>query len=94
MSQFCATVDARPSLALLFAEPLRAAIELARHRLVARNDARPGDGHPVVIFPGLGANGASIATLRDFCTDLGYEAFDWGQGFNTGPVGDLDTWLR
>jgi pimeloyl-ACP methyl ester carboxylesterase len=32
--------------------------------------------------------------LRNHCRSLGYEAFDWGQGFNTGPQGDLDTWLE
>lgn len=84
----------RPSLALLGAEPFRAAFELARYRLVKASPSKTGDGHPVVIFPGLGADGKSVATLRDHCCALGYEAFDWGQGFNTGPQGDLDTWLE
>lgn len=82
-----------PSLALLGTEPLRAALEFAWHALGSTNGATPGDGHPVVIFPGLGANGTSVATLREHCRSLGYEAFDWGQGFNTGPQGDLDAWL-
>jgi pimeloyl-ACP methyl ester carboxylesterase len=87
----------RPSLALLGAEPFRAALELAFHKLgkVGKaGDAKPGDGHPVVIFPGLGADGNSVATLRQHCRSLGYDAFDWGQGFNTGPQGDLDDWLH
>lgn len=84
----------RPSLALLGAEPFRAALEFARHRLARANAVKSGDGHPVVIFPGLGADGASVATLREHCRALGYAAFDWGQGFNTGPQGDLDTWLE
>lgn len=54
----------------------------------------PGDGHPVVIFPGLGADGSSVSILRAHCQGLGYEAFDWGRGFNTGPQGHLDTWLE
>ena len=83
----------RPSLALLGAEPFRAAFEYARHRLVKPQPSKPGDGHPVVIFPGLGASGSSVATLREHCRSLGYEAFDWGQGFNTGPEGNLDSWL-
>lgn len=83
----------RPSLALLGAEPFRAAMELAWHKLAKSVAAQPGDGHPVVIFPGLGADGSSVATLRDHCRALGHPAFDWGQGFNTGPAGDLDTWL-
>lgn len=83
----------RPSLAMLGAEPFRAVMELAGHKLAKRDKLKPGNGHPVVIFPGLGADGHSVATLRDHCRSLGYDAFDWGQGFNIGPQGDLDTWL-
>ncbi len=83
----------RPSLALLCAEPFRAASEFAWHKLGKCDSGTPGDGHPVVIFPGLGADQKSIATLRAHCCGLGYDAFDWGQGFNTGPQGDLDDWL-
>jgi pimeloyl-ACP methyl ester carboxylesterase len=89
----CVAVQ-RPSLALFGAEPFRAALEFASLKLGKQRDARPGDGHPVVIFPGLGANGNSVAILRAHCRSLGYDAFDWGQGFNTGPEGDLDAWLR
>ena len=84
----------RPSFALLGAEPFRAAFELACHHLAKASPSKTGDGHPVVIFPGMGADGHSVATLRDHCRSLGYQAFDWGQGFNTGPQGDLDTWLE
>ncbi len=84
----------RPSLALLGAEPFRAAMELARHKFAKSEPTKRGDGHPVVIFPGLGADGSSVATLREHCRALGYQAFDWGQGFNTGPQGDLDHWLE
>jgi len=83
----------RPTLALLGTEPFRAALEFASNKLSKSRLQRSGDGHPVVIFPGLGAHGSSVATLRKHCQSLGYEAFDWGQGFNTGPQGDLDTWL-
>lgn len=84
----------RPSLALLGAEPFRAAMEFAWHKIGRSDATKPGDGHPVVIFPGLGADGSSVATLRDHCRSLGYDAFDWGRGFNTGPKGDLDDWLH
>ena len=83
----------RPPLALLGAEPFRAAVEFARHKLGKRPQQQPGDGHPVIIFPGLGANGTSVAPLRDHCRFLGFDAMDWGQGFNIGPQGDLDAWL-
>ena len=87
------TAVTRPSLALLGAEPFRAALEFVTHKLASRNLHRPGDGHPVLIFPGLAANGSSVAPLREHCRALGYEAFDWGRGFNTGPQGDVDAWL-
>lgn len=80
-----------PSLTML--EPYRAAMEYALHQFATPSKAAPGDGHPVVIFPGLGADGTSVSILRTHCQELGYEAFDWGQGFNTGPRGKLDSWL-
>ncbi|WP_167812656.1 esterase/lipase family protein [Marinobacter daqiaonensis] len=67
--------------------------ELAGYSLGKPYSAKPGDGHPVILFPGLGADGRSVAPLRAFCNSLGYDAFDWGQGFNLGPKGDLDGWL-
>ncbi len=48
---------------------------------------------PCGYLPRLGADGASVAILREHCRALGYDAFDWGEGFNTGPQGDLDRWL-
>ena len=83
-----------PSLALLNAETFRAAMEYTCGGSSTVAPVGSGDGHPVVIFPGLGGDGSSVATLRRHCSALGYDAFDWGQGFNTGPRGDLDTWLR
>ena len=94
MKQVAADSVQRPSLALFGAEPFRAAMEFAWHKLAKSGTTKPGDGHAVVIFPGLGASGGSVATLREHCRALGYDAFDWGQGFNTGPQGDLDVWLH
>jgi pimeloyl-ACP methyl ester carboxylesterase len=44
-----------------------------------------GDGHPVVVFPGLGATDLSTAPLRSFLTARGYVVYPWEQGFNFGP---------
>lgn len=85
MKQLAIDTVHRPSLALLGTEPFRAAMEFARHKFGKSTDAKPGDGHPVVIFPGLGMDGHSVAALRAHCRSLGDDAFDWGQGFNTGP---------
>jgi pimeloyl-ACP methyl ester carboxylesterase len=44
-----------------------------------------GDGHPVLVFPGLGATDITTAPLRGFLQDLGYSAYPWKLGFNFGP---------
>ncbi len=44
-----------------------------------------GDGHPVVVFPGLGATDVTTVTLRNFLRDRGYTTYPWEMGFNFGP---------
>jgi pimeloyl-ACP methyl ester carboxylesterase len=44
-----------------------------------------GDGHHVLVFPGLGANDFTTAPLRRVLDHLGYVTHPWGQGFNFGP---------
>jgi pimeloyl-ACP methyl ester carboxylesterase len=44
-----------------------------------------GDGHPVVVFPGLGANDFTTVPMRRLLDNLGYTTFPWHQGFNFGP---------
>jgi pimeloyl-ACP methyl ester carboxylesterase len=44
-----------------------------------------GDGHPVIVYPGLGAADITTAPLRRLLQDLGYSAYPWKQGFNFGP---------
>ena len=83
----------RPALTLLGSEPWRAARELVAHAFNRAQSCAAGDGHPVIVFPGLGASGISVTPLREHCLALGYAAFDWGQGYNRGPVGDFDDWL-
>jgi pimeloyl-ACP methyl ester carboxylesterase len=82
-----------PNWILLGTEPVRAAIEYARMRSMNVSSLPRGDGHPVVVFPGLAANHQSISPLLHLCKNLGYAASDWGRGFNTGPRGDLDAWI-
>ncbi|WP_367181206.1 alpha/beta hydrolase [uncultured Ramlibacter sp.] len=47
--------------------------------------APPGDGHTVLVFPGLAANDTTTAPLRHYLGSLGYQARGWSQGFNFGP---------
>jgi pimeloyl-ACP methyl ester carboxylesterase len=49
------------------------------------SSSSPGDGHPVVVFPGLGASDFSTAPLRKFIRERGYTPYAWEQGFNFGP---------
>ena len=57
--------------------------------LLAR--APRGDGHAVMVFPGLSANDASTVPLRHYLQTLGYAPWGWKQGFNFGPrAGVLD----
>jgi len=74
-------------------EPMLAVFEYTRMQLMNTVSLPPVDCHPVVIFPGLASNHNSIAPLRDFCRKLGYTAYDWGLGVNTGPQGDVDAWI-
>jgi len=85
----------RPAVSLLLSEPWRAALELLSHKIGRSANAKTprGDGHPVVIFPGLAADGSAVEPLRAHCEALGYTAFDWGRGLNIGPRGDVDDWI-
>ena len=83
----------RPPLRLLGTEPARAALEFISHKWARRTALPRGDGHPVIIFPGLATDGAAVKPLREHCQALGYPARDWGKGFNTGPQGNVDAWL-
>ena len=46
--------------------------------------ARRGDGHPVLILPGLVASDGSTRPLRTFLSHQGYALSGWGQGRNYG----------
>src|SRR5262245_8526126 len=43
-----------------------------------------GDGHPVLVLPGLLASDTSTRALRGFLKDHGYGAHGWRQGRNLG----------
>jgi hypothetical protein len=44
-----------------------------------------GDGHPVIVFPGLGGSDGSTHYIRSFLDSLGYSSHSWGLGRNLGP---------
>ncbi len=45
-----------------------------------------GDGHPVLVLPGLMASDFSTRALRRFLRAHGYEVHGWGLGRNVGPT--------
>ncbi|MDB5963911.1 MAG: alpha/beta hydrolase [Polaromonas sp.] len=84
--------DQPPSTWLLALE-LRAVWELGAllpaWPLLSR--APHGDGHAVMVFPGLTANDVSTVPLRHYVQSLNYKPWGWEQGFNLGPrAGVLD----
>jgi pimeloyl-ACP methyl ester carboxylesterase len=44
-----------------------------------------GDGHPVLVFPGLAASDITTAPMRYFLRERGYAPYPWHQGLNFGP---------
>lgn len=82
-----------PSLRLLSLEPLRALLEFTSLQFMSKAGLPRGDGHPVVVFPGLATDAHLTAPLRRFCEELGYAVHDWGLGINRGPFGDVQCWL-
>jgi alpha-beta hydrolase superfamily lysophospholipase len=81
-----------PPLSLLAMEPVRAVLDY----VAARVGVQPlpiGDGHPVVVYPGLAGGALTTAHLRNFLRQSGFTVHDWGGGINTGPDGLFDDWL-
>ncbi|MDB5870904.1 MAG: hypothetical protein JWQ07_346 [Ramlibacter sp.] len=81
-----------PPLSLLATEPLRAFLDYVAAR-VGRPAEPIGDGHPVVVYPGLAGGAMTTLHLRRFLKDSGFTVHDWAGGINTGPEGVLDEWL-
>ena len=80
-----------PPLGLFALEQGRAITELARvvERRALRSRSPRGDGHPVLVLPGLMAGDFSTAPLRRFLRELCYDARGWKLGMNRGPDGRL-----
>ncbi|HEY0845539.1 MAG TPA: alpha/beta hydrolase [Noviherbaspirillum sp.] len=51
---------------------------------ILRN-APKGDGHPVLVFPGLVTGDFSTLVLRNYIAGLGYASYAWELGLNLGP---------
>jgi pimeloyl-ACP methyl ester carboxylesterase len=82
---------APPSRLLQFAE-LRAGWELGTTLSLwpLLQLAPRGDGHPVLVLPGLAASDRSTRLLRRYLRGRGYDAHGWGLGRNLGPRAGIE----
>jgi pimeloyl-ACP methyl ester carboxylesterase len=79
---------AAPPWSLSLTDPARAAVEFGL-LLGARPLQRTlpvGDGHPVLVLPGLLAGDGSTVALRRVLRRLGYRVHGWRLGRNIGPT--------
>jgi pimeloyl-ACP methyl ester carboxylesterase len=92
-----AASDSLPPPKLLLALESRALLEFAAGTVLRRGlqkVAPRGDGHPVLVLPGLGASDVSTRLLRRFLAELGYQAIPWGMGRNRGLRPGMEHQMR
>jgi len=84
-----------PGLGLLLAEA-RGILELNASLLLSPLLMRAprGDGHPVLMLPGFLASDLSMAPMRRYLRELGYDAHAWRMGRNIGGVARMRAVLR
>jgi pimeloyl-ACP methyl ester carboxylesterase len=77
-----------PAWSLSLTDPARAAVEFALliGTLPLRRALPTGDGHPVLVLPGLLAGDGSTLALRRILRRLGYRVHGWRLGRNIGPT--------
>jgi hypothetical protein len=82
------TQDDGPALPLYLSEPTRAVADYGLYlatRPLAQTLPR-GDGHPVLVLPGLLADDSSTSALRGVLRGLDYRVHGWKLGRNIGPT--------
>jgi pimeloyl-ACP methyl ester carboxylesterase len=84
-----------PPLSLLLAE-VRGIFEFNGSLLLAPLllQAPRGDSHPVLTLPGFLASDLSMAPMRRYLKELGYDAYAWNKGRNIGGVLRMRSALR
>ncbi|TMJ21012.1 MAG: alpha/beta hydrolase [Alphaproteobacteria bacterium] len=83
-----------PGLGLLLAEA-RGILEFNTSLLLSPllMRAPKGDGHPVLTLPGFLASDLSMAPMRRYLSELGYDSHAWRMGRNTGGLVRMQTAL-
>jgi pimeloyl-ACP methyl ester carboxylesterase len=81
-------VYSRPDRRLALAEGPRVVSEIASLMAAAPflYQAPRGDGHPVLVMPGYGADDRSTTVIRRFLSSMGYSTQPWNLGTNRGPA--------
>jgi pimeloyl-ACP methyl ester carboxylesterase len=84
-----------PSLFLMLAEA-RSLFELNSSLLLSPLLMRAprGDGHPVLALPGFLASDLSMAPMRRYLSELGYDSYAWEMGRNTRGISRMRLALR
>jgi pimeloyl-ACP methyl ester carboxylesterase len=84
-----------PGLALLLAEA-RGIFEFNASVLFSPLLMRAprGDGHPVLTLPGFLASDLSMAPMRRYLKELGYDSYAWKMGRNVGGFSQMRAALR
>ncbi len=84
-----------PGLGLMLAE-VRGVFEFNTSVLLSPLLMRAprGDGHPVLTLPGFLASDLSMAPMRRYLKELGYDTYAWQMGRNTGGVTRMRAALR
>ena len=80
-----------PSAGLFLTEPVRGLVDLAALLVAAPwlACAPRGDGHGVLVLPGLLASDTSTLLLRRYLSWLGYDVRGWDLGRNRGPTEEV-----
>src|ERR1700680_689073 len=84
-----------PSLSLLLAEArgifeFNASVLLSPLLMLTPR----GDGHPVLTLPGFLASDLSMAPMRRYLKELGYDSYAWKMGRNVGGFSQMRAALR
>src|SRR5438034_3713500 len=84
-----------PGLSLLLAE-VRGILEFNASLMLSPllMGAPRGDGHPVLTLPGFLASDLSMAPMRRYLKELGYDTYAWNMGRNLGGVASKRGALR
>ncbi len=86
----------RPSAGLFLTEPVRGLVDLTALLVAAPwlATAPRGDGHGVLVLPGLLASDTSTLPLRRYLGWLGYDVRGWDLGRNNGPTEEVLAGMR